>query len=131
MKILVLSTLLGVLACSNRDCNPGPNAEDFAGENLLLDKYMTEKCFNLVECHEDSQCEQTVYTYSQGDMQMTNEEWGWEYQPPNLYIIDEYELDVYRSLDDTDCWDVEAFVLDLQAEACPCPYLPLVDKNFP
>ena len=61
---------------------------------------------------------------------MTNEDWPWEYLPPNLYLIDEYELDVYHSVEDEDCWDVEAFALDLRAEACPCPYLPLIDRNL-
>jgi hypothetical protein len=90
---------------------------------------MTDKCFNLVEC-EDSSCTQTVYTFSEGDTRMTNEDWPWEYLPPNLYLIDEYELDVYHSLEDEDCWDIEAFAFDLQAEACPCPYLPLIDRDL-
>tara|TARA_R110000824_G_scaffold71001_5_gene182000 strand:- start:2387 stop:2779 length:393 start_codon:yes stop_codon:yes gene_type:complete len=130
MKAMVLASLLCLGACSNRDCNPGTSVEDFSGTNLLLDKYMTDKCFNLVHC-DDSACTQMVYSFREGDIRMTNEEWAWEYLPPNLYIIDEYELDVYHSLDNAECWDLEAFALDLKAEACPCPYLPLIDRKLP
>tara|TARA_R100000008_G_C3508921_1_gene127772 strand:- start:106 stop:294 length:189 start_codon:yes stop_codon:yes gene_type:complete len=61
---------------------------------------------------------------------MTDEGWVWKYEPPNLYIIEDYELDVYQSESEPTCWDLEAFALDLKAEACPCPYLPLIDRNL-
>ena len=130
MKNLLLTMLLCLGACSNRDCNPGPSSETFSGTNLLLDKHMTDKCFNLVEC-DDSACIQTVYTFKEEDFRMHNEGWVWEYVPPNLYVIEDYELEVYHSEDDPHCWDLEAFVLDVKAMACPCPYSPLNDRHVP
>ena len=129
MKAFYLLSLFSLYACSNRDCDPGPSTNDFAETNLILDKYMTDKCFNLVKC-DDSACIQTIYTFSEGDIRMTNEEWVWEYSPPNLYTVEDYEIDVYHPNDGSECWDLEAFALDLKAEACPCPYLPLTDRNL-
>jgi len=129
VRLLYLPLVLALCSCSTRDCNPGESTENFSETNLLLDKYMTDKCFNLVTC-DDSACTQTVYTFSEGDTRMTDEGWVWKYEPPNLYIIEDYELDVYQSESEPTCWDLEAFALDLKAEACPCPYLPLIDRNL-
>lgn len=128
MKSLLLTFCLSLWACNSHKCDPGPSTENFSGTNLLLDKYMTDKCFNLVEC-DDSACAQTVYTFEEGDMRMTNEGWAWSHEPPNLYIVEDYELDVYLS-EEPECWDIEALSLDLKTMACPCPYLPLIDRSL-
>tara|TARA_R100000664_G_scaffold9471_1_gene15849 strand:+ start:502 stop:894 length:393 start_codon:yes stop_codon:yes gene_type:complete len=130
MNLLYLLSFVALVGCSTRDCNPGTSTEEFAGTNLLLDKYMTDKCFRLVDCGGES-CVQTVYTYKESDLWMTDEEWSWTYEPPNLYIVEDFELDVYHSINKDECWDLEAFALDLKAEACPCPYTPVNDSYFP
>jgi len=127
--MLFLLTVLMAFSCNSRECNPGKHSAGFSETNLILDKYMTDKCFNLVKC-DDSACPQTVYTYGHGDKRMTNEDWIWEYSPPNLYIVEDYELDVYRSIEGDDCWELEAFTLDLKTRACPCPYHPLIDREL-
>ena len=127
--MLLLLTALMAFSCNSRECNPGERSAEFAETNLILDKYMTDKCFNLKEC-DDSACPQTIYTYEYGDKRMTNEGWIWEYSPPNLYIVEDYEIDVYRSTERSDCWELQAFTLNLEAQACPCPYLPLIDRNL-
>ena len=127
MKALCLIALL--VTCHNahdNDCNAVKDGSDFSDQNLQLNSY-ADKCYNLKTICGDTDvgCLQYVFSFEEGDHHMRNEEWTWEYVPPDLYSIEGYEFNVFPSVENDGCWSLEALLFELITEACPCPFTPM------
>jgi hypothetical protein len=81
----------------------------FSDQWLQFDKYFQNKCFYL-----DSNTH-NVFIYEDGDNEIEEKSWHWEFFPPHLFIIDENDLMVYEN---EPCWDLEAY--GLTAQVCEC-----------
>jgi hypothetical protein len=58
-----------------------------------------------------------VTRFQEGDETYSYEDWEWWYEPPDLYIIEGYALEVIEDLGDG-CYEVTAMAL--RDTACPC-----------
>ena len=97
-----------LLSCTSGTHDTG-DAYAFSDQWLQLDKYFQDTCFYL-----DSDIH-NVLIYDEGEKEIEEKDWEWEYFPPNLFVIDDRDLAVYRN---DPCWDLEAY--GLTAQVCKC-----------
>ena len=97
-----------LLSCFSGAHDTGESYE-FSDKWLQFDKYFEDTCFYL-----DSDTHKVII-YDEGENDTEEKDWHWEFFPPNLFVVDERDIMIYR---DNACWDLEAY--GLSAQACKC-----------
>jgi hypothetical protein len=112
MLVYIITILM---ACGGRV--PDSGAHDTSLDLGLRDKWMqlgfyySDYCFYL-----DSET-WNVTVFQEGDETYTDENWEWWYEPPDLYVVEGYALNVVGELGG-DCYAVSA--LTINDTVCPC-----------
>ena len=97
-----------LLSCAPADYDTGDTFTLF-DKWLQLDKYFQDMCFYL-----DSDMH-NVLIFEEGEKEIEEKDWEWEYYPPELFVIDDRDLTVYSGFP---CWELEAY--GLTSQICKC-----------
>tara|TARA_B110000037_G_C16950016_1_gene436408 strand:+ start:268 stop:750 length:483 start_codon:yes stop_codon:yes gene_type:complete len=112
---MLISFITILVACGGHV--PDSGAHDTDLDVGLRDTWMQLSFFYSDYCvYLDSES-WNITIFQEGDETYTYEDWEWWYEPPDLYIIEGYALEVVEDLGDG-CYDVTAMALN--DTACPC-----------
>jgi|GEM_PF-2886000 len=112
---MLLTTLSILAACGGHV--PDSGAHDTSLDLGLRDKWMQLGFYYSDYCVYLDSTSWTVTVFQEGDETYRYEDWEWWYEPPDLYIVEGYALNVVEDMGN-DCYRVSA--LSLTDTACPC-----------